>query len=921
MSRLSDLGAYGEVPSGADRDEVLDWALGRDQFRDGALAWGDFDKVLAAMSWHRLVATRNTWREDPLVLSRMVASMAAGLWQLGGVVGVVASSGPDGVDLRIGTMAADPGPPLATIQANMAGAVFTRDVGLPRCIWQPAGGLRPVIDAESDPSAPGLLDRLTALTQSAWRMSALLVPISEPSIHQHSLGLARLAAHLAGERSQQVQLTPQATSITEDPVVVRLAAAVEAEQQRTERAHRAGAFATIVSLSSPDAAQFAAAVGAATGAVPSASTGWRFTIPDPAYDALAVTALPTAELVDLLRPPLRDVLGLPSQRWERLDEHVEQVAVGGPRVALGQTEQGASVDLPIQLLSHHMLVTGATGSGKSSFLAQLLVRLAGAGVPFWVIEAVKDEWHSLPVPGLRRWAVGAPDPGQPWGLNPLEVPEGVAVATHVDYLVSLFRSSFGLPDPLPYLLELGLMRVYEAIGWDLGSDRLLGGPSDRADVDWPTLSDLLEVCMGLPSELRYDSQVQANLRAAMLARLGNLTRGPRGRLLDTTARFPMAEALQGHLVVNLDSIGDDNARSFVMGLLVVRLAEARRRAPSPVLDHVTIIEEAHRLMGQPSGSVTPGTSDPVGGTASMFGNLLSEIRASGEGLIIVDQSPKELVRAALVNTGTQVALRSKDRDDQGALGAAIGLPPEQERILSTLGVHESLVSWEGMDGPVRVRLDAVRLLAGSAARGSRMAARLSGPSRGIRQAAVVLARVGPADHSAARTVLLAAIDAEFRGIDPATKSELLSDAVGGEVRSIARARGWERSRREAATRAVLGGQYDECHPQRALLDGRKPHLACVVACPHGGCLVGEAVDAEAAAIRGEGAGTLMRLAADPEEARRRLRRRALAAIPATAPDELGRLALACVAVKVFDDWADPRTVGQLVRQIAHGEER
>src|SRR3712207_8553846 len=60
-----------------------------------------------------------------------------------------------------------------------------------------------------------------------------------------------------------------------------------------------------------------------------------------------------------------------------------------------------------------------------------------------------------------------------------EVPDRTAVATHIDHLVALFRTSFGLPDPLPYLVELGLQRVYEALGWDLGADRRLGPRSEE----------------------------------------------------------------------------------------------------------------------------------------------------------------------------------------------------------------------------------------------------------------------------------------------------------------------------------------------------------------------------------------------------------------------------------------------------------
>jgi hypothetical protein len=51
---------------------------------------------------------------------------------------------------------------------------------------------------------------------------------------------------------------------------------------------------------------------------------------------------------------------------------------------------------------------------------------------------------------------------------------------------------------------------------------------------------------------------------------------------------------------------------------------------------------------------------------------------------------------------------------------------------------------------------------------------------------------------------------------------------------------------------------------------------------------------------------------DPQERARRLGRRVLEVLPAAAPEAVRRHALACLVVQVFDDWADPATVEELV---------
>ena len=86
-----------------------------------------------------------------------------------------------------------------------------------------------------------------------------------------------------------------------------------------------------------------------------------------------------------------------------------------------------------------------------------------------------------------------------------------------------------------------------------------------------------------------------------------------------------------------------------MGTVLIRLAEHlrmahRAKAAGPVaLRHLTVIEEAHRLLRRPEAA----GDGPAGGAAAhaveMFAGLLAEIRAYGEGLIIAEQIPDRLV--------------------------------------------------------------------------------------------------------------------------------------------------------------------------------------------------------------------------------------------------------------------------------------
>lgn len=920
---MSDLGVHGArdpgavlapVPGGADRDEVFDWALGALPFRDGAVAEDGVDATFRDLRWVRVQRTRRFWADDLTAATRAACSMASGWARLGVPVGLVASMTGAGLDLQLGAPADHLAVVLGAVEANLPGIELGSPGPAPVGEGAHAGAssfLWAVPDEDADPRAASILDRLIELRGTRWRLEVLLVPLPATVLRPRAVALAHLGVELAAQRILQRQLDPRTTQTYEDPVVARLSDAVAVEHERVVHAIDVGCLGVLARLWAPNAGELGAALGAATAAAPSAGTRWRA---GPLEGALPLALVAATDAADVVRPPARDVWGLPSERWGELDDHPEPPEGTGPSLVLGRTDRGAPIQLPFDRLNDHVLVTGGSGSGKSTHLVAILQQLGDAGTPYLVLEPVKDEYRRLPLPGLRWWAPGAPDPGQSWALNPLEVLDGTPVATHVDRLVALFRSCFALPDPLDHLVEIALGELYRANGWDLRSDRNLNDRRPRHELDWPTLSDLLEVCADLPARLGYDREVQGNLHAMFVARLGSLVRGPRGRTMDRSDPFPVEDAFGAPLVVNLDAIGDDHARSFVMGLLLVLLREVRGSSPCNDLVHVTVVEEAHRVMGTGPRATDPDRAARAGHTAEAFGDLLAEIRATGEGLIVVEQSPSRLVRSAMVNTGTKVALRSTDRDDQAALAASMGLHADDAEVLATLRRHEALVTWAGMDRPVRVNLEAA-LLARRPLPPSTASRRPLEPDRvpdAVRAAAALLLITEPRDERRARRALLDAICDQWPGASAADVEDLFRAIIGTEVAALARSRRWSRATRLAAVDAAVGRQDGPAHPRHLLALGRQPYGACAAACPRGGCLTAELLAPQASVILGEGPATLARLVQDPEERRRRLRRRVAAAVADDAPADLQEHGLRCLTVQVFDHWVDRETVTALL---------
>lgn len=148
-------------------------------------------------------------------------------------------------------------------------------------------------------------------------------------------------------------------------------------------------------------------------------------------------------------------------------------------------------------------------------------------------------------------------------------------------------------------------------------------------------------------------------------------------------------------IINLSFVGDDVDKSFFMSLILQFLYEYRA-AKSEIGEidfndnkckHLTIIEEAHRVM-----SKCDNQSLPQYKTAMMFSNMLSEIRAYGEGMFLVDQVPTRLIPDAIKNTNTKITHRLVSEDDCKAIAESMGISKEQRLIIPKLRVGQCIVS-------------------------------------------------------------------------------------------------------------------------------------------------------------------------------------------------------------------------------------
>ncbi len=365
--------------------------------------------------------------------------------------------------------------------------------------------------------------------------------------------------------------------------------------------------------------------------------------------------------------------------------------------------------------TRHALIIGITGGGKTNTSKSILNTLWNAEktqdrVPFMVIESAKREyWELRNLKGfedLLVFTLGAEAAATSvkYRINPFETNPRISLQTHIDYLLSTFKAAFDLYPPMPYILEKAVYEIYSDRGWDIVENINRYGLTE-----YPTLSDLYNKIDVIVDNMGYHQEVQSNVKAALQARVYSLMIGGKGAMLNTPKSVPIEELLNRPVVMELEDLGDDETKSFVIGILLVQLYEYRKSQMtkgSKKLSHILMVEEAHRLLKNVSESGEGGNTRAK--SVEFFCNLLAEIRTFGQGILIADQIPTKLAPDTIKNTNLKIVHRTVALEDRETIGKAMNMSPAQIEYLSSLRRGYAAVYAEGDNRPKCVKLPLVK---------------------------------------------------------------------------------------------------------------------------------------------------------------------------------------------------------------------
>lgn len=388
----------------------------------------------------------------------------------------------------------------------------------------------------------------------------------------------------------------------------------------------------------------------------------------------------------------------------------------GHLVQSGSEQKNMPVYLSRANLDKHVFVTGVTGGGKTMTCQNLLMK---SEMPFLVIEPAKTEYRILKdkCPDLIIFTPGDNNVA-PFFLNPFELFPGESITSRADMLKATFEATFEMQAAIPQILEAAIYRVYEDKGWNIGTSRWLDKEPDAPDgpfadgvYAFPTLQEYYDIMPTIIREQGFDERLYSEYLGTVRAFLQGLLVGAKGMTLNVARSVDFRDLVNRHVVIELDAIRSGAEKSLIIGFVLTNLLqavraehdEASKKKEEDAFRHITLVEEAHRLMSR----YEPGDSLSKKHGVEVFANMLAEVRKYGESMIIADQIPDKMTPEVLKNTNTKIVHKLFAQDDKEAIGNTMALNKEQKAFLSNLVAGRAIVFSQNWSKAVQVQVEPV----------------------------------------------------------------------------------------------------------------------------------------------------------------------------------------------------------------------
>lgn len=389
-----------------------------------------------------------------------------------------------------------------------------------------------------------------------------------------------------------------------------------------------------------------------------------------------------------------------SDEWKKRAKRPVEI---GNVFHMGRVER-TKVQFDLDTFASHCFICGASGSGKSNTTYNILKKFIDNKIPFLVIEPVKGEYKKA-FAKLGKLNIFTADESayRRLQINPFEFNQSIHIREHLDRLTEMIGACWPLYGAMPGILKQAFERVYIEHGWDLNySERIV-----ELGSKFPTFKDLEKTVEKVIDESTYTADTKGDYKGALLNRIRSLNAGFEKDIFGNSMGIPQRVLFDSNTIIDLSSIGSDETRSLIMGILIIQLREYRKvtvKTSNNPTRHVTVLEEAHNILKRCSKESSADSGNVVGKSVAMLCDCIAEMRSLGEGFMIVDQSPSAVDETAIKNTAIKIVMRLPFKADFDTMGDALALNENQRLELSKLGRGIAAVFHDGWTDTMLVQM-------------------------------------------------------------------------------------------------------------------------------------------------------------------------------------------------------------------------
>jgi hypothetical protein len=276
--------------------------------------------------------------------------------------------------------------------------------------------------------------------------------------------------------------------------------------------------------------------------------------------------------------------------------------------------------------------------------------------------------------------------------------EGETISSRVDMIMASITAAFDMEAAIPQIIEAALYECYKRYGWNIKTNQNVyyENPYASGVYAFPTIQELLDILPEIVEQQGLDDRLKNDYIGSIRARLQGLIVGAKGQMLNCKRSIDFETLLDKNVIIELEEVRNGAEKSLIIGFilsnLLIAIKNKFRKNNNEKVNHITLVEEAHRLMTK----FEPGDNPNKKHAVETFADMLAEIRKYGESVVIADQIPNKLTPEVLKNTNIKIVHRLFAQDDKDVIGSTMALTEEQRNFLSHLEIGQAIVfsgSW------------------------------------------------------------------------------------------------------------------------------------------------------------------------------------------------------------------------------------